>query len=67
VACVRGLGVSAGWWWSVAWVCAVDLGATRDWGDERRAAASASHFIKGGLQTGRAKTFVVFSFTPIES
>ena len=64
---VRSFGVSAGWWWSVAWVGAVDLGATRDWGDERRAAASASHFVKGRLQTGRAKTFVVFSFAAIES
>src|SRR5258706_117596 len=67
MACVRSFRVSAGWWWSVAWVGAVDLGATRDWGDERRAAASACHFVKGRLQTGRAKTFVVFSFTAIES
>ena len=64
---VRSPGVSAGRWRSVAWVRAVDLGATRDRGHERRSAASASHFVKGRLQTGWAKTLVVLPFTAIES
>ena len=67
VARVWGLGVSTGSWWSVAWIQAEDLGTTRDRWHERREAASASHFVKGRLQTGRAETFVVFSFTAIAS
>jgi hypothetical protein len=49
--------------WSVAWVHAVNLGAARDRGHERRATASASYFVKGRLQAGWTKAFVVLSFT----